>query len=151
METAAAGVPMIAWGPADRMRSAWLSGCDDYLREPWGPEELALRAQAVLSRAARRFSFSWGELGLDGDELQTPGGMVALTRREAVVLAALLRARGTPVPRAALSYALTGREGSARSRAIDMQISGIRGKMGRAVPGALPFIVCVRGQGYMVR
>ena len=151
METGARGVPVIAWGPADRMRSAWLHGCDDYLREPWGPEELALRAQAVLARTARRFSFPWGDLGLDGGALRTPGGEVSLTRHEEIVLATLLRARGTPVPRAALSYALTGKEGSARSRAIDMQISGIRQKVGRAVPDSLPFIVCVRGQGYMVR
>jgi Transcriptional regulatory protein, C terminal len=150
-DVAAHGVPVIAWGPAEGMRRAWLYGCDDYLREPWGPEELALRAQAVLSRAARRFSFPWGEIDLDRDELRTPGGTVALTRHESSVLAALLRARGLPVPRAALWYALAGREGSPRSRAIDMHISALRRKVGRAVPASRPFIVCVRGQGYMVK
>jgi two-component system OmpR family response regulator len=132
------------------MRSAWLSGCDDYLREPWGPEELGLRAQAVLARAARRFSFPWGDIGLEGNDLRTPGGTVALTRHESVVLAALLRARGKPVPRAALSYALTERAGSERSRAIDMHVSALRRKMRKAIPAARRFIISVRGQGYMV-
>ena len=148
---AARGVPVIAWGTIEGMRSAWLSGCVDYLREPWGPEELGMRAQAVLARAARRFSFPWGDLGLEGDELRTPGGMVALTRHESVVLAALLRARGRPVPRAALSYALTGGPGNEGSRAIDMHVSALRRKIRQAVPDAWRFIVCVRGQGYLVR
>ncbi len=147
---AARGLPVIGWGAVEGMRSAWLSGCEDYLREPWGPEELGLRAQAVLARAARRFSFPWGSLGLDGDELRTPGGTVPLTRHQSVVLAALLRARGRPVPRAALSYALTGRAGGAQGRAIDMHVSALRRKMREAVPEARRFIVCVRGQGYMV-
>jgi hypothetical protein len=148
---AARGVPVIAWGPANGMRMAWLSGCEDYLREPWGPEELELRAQAALARAARRFSFPWGRIGLEGDELSTPGGAISLTRHESTVLAALLRARGKPVPRAVICYALTGKPGSERSRAIDMHVSALRRKIRQTVPEAGRFIVCVRGRGYMVR
>src|SRR5208337_5494690 len=51
------GVPVIAQGPAGFMRSAFLGGCADYLRDPWTPEELALRVQAAIARQRACFEF----------------------------------------------------------------------------------------------
>ena len=99
---------MIAHGPAALMRGAFLAGCADYLRDPWTPEELALRAHAAVSRQVAGCEFPWGEMRFDGDKLRTPGGPAALTHHEAVILRALLRQRGTPVPRAALACLLGG-------------------------------------------
>ena len=57
--------PVIAHGPAGLMRSAFLAGCADYLRDPWTPEELGAacpggdlrgRTPAGSSRGARRAS-----------------------------------------------------------------------------------------------
>ncbi len=145
------GVPVIAHGPAGLMRSAFLGGCADYLREPWTPEELALRVQAAIARKRACFEFPWGEARLEGDELRTAGGRAPLTHHEAVILRALLRQRGRPVPRAALGSLLGGRAlRGAGSRRVDAHVSALRRRVHSVAPEAGRFIVCVRGQGYMV-
>ena len=146
------GVPVIAYGSAGWLRSAFLAGCSDYLREPWTPEELALRAHAALSRQGSRWEFPWGEIRLEGGEMLTPGGRTVLTHRQSVILRALLRQRGRPVPRAALACLLGVRNHGARagSRSIDVHISALRRRLRDAVPESGRLIVCVRGQGYMV-
>ena len=144
------GVPVIAHGSIAFLRGAFLAGCADYLREPWTPEELALRARAVLSRQGSRWEFPWGELRLAGGELHTPRGRTALTHHEAVILRALLRQRGRPVPRAAFACLLGGGAGGLGSRSIDVHISALRRRLRAVVPESGRFIVCVRGQGYMI-
>jgi DNA-binding response OmpR family regulator len=144
------GVPVIAWGPAELMRSAFLAGCEDFLKEPWTPEELGLRAHAALSRAERRFSFPWGEVSFEGKDLRTPGGLAALTLHESRILGTLLRNRGRPVPREALAYSIGNAPPAPASRAVDVHIVAVRKKVRCAMHEAERFIVCVRGQGYMV-
>jgi len=131
------------------MRAAFLAGCADYLREPWTPDELALRAERVLARQASCFQFPWGRVRWEGDRLLTPRGEVALSRRQAVLLRALLRSRGRPVARAALGGLLGPGAGRA-SRRVDVHVSAIRRRIRAVQPGAGAFITCVRGQGYMV-
>jgi DNA-binding response OmpR family regulator len=142
--------PVIAWGAAAEMRAAFLAGCEDFLRDPWTPQELGLRALAAIARSARRFRFAWGELSFSGQDLCTPGGLAALTFHESVILMKLLRARGQPVPREALAYAITGAPQRAPSRAIDVHVASVRRKVRGLVPAAGRFILSVRGQGYMV-
>ena len=145
------GVPVIAHGPAGLMRSAFLEGCIDYLRDPWTPEELALRAEAAIARQRACFEFPWGEARLEGNDLCAPGGRAPLTHHEALILRALLRQRGRPVPRSALACLLGGsalRGGG--SRRIDVHVSALRRRVRSVVPDAGRFIVCVRGEGYMV-
>jgi DNA-binding response OmpR family regulator len=149
-ELPARGVPVIAWGPEGLMRSAFLAGCDDFLRDPWTPEELALRAAAVLSRARRRHLLPWGEVSWEGKDLRTPEGIVDLTIHESRILRALLRARGEPVSRAALAYAMQGAPGPDRGRAIDVHVAAVRKKVRARVPGAGRLIIGVRGLGYMI-
>ncbi len=144
------GVPVIAHGPAGLLRAAYLAGCVDFLREPWTPEELALRAQAALARVPRRFQFPWGTVAFEGDALRVPGGTAVLTHHEALILRALLRARGRPVPREALTLALRGSPTPPDSRRIDVHVSGVRRKVRALVAAADRFVICVRGQGYMV-
>ena len=153
-ELPAGGTPLIACGPPGLLRTAFLAGCDDYLRDPWAPEELGLRALALLARTRRRYQFPWGAVSFEGTNLRAAGGLITLTLHESRILEALLRARGRPVPRAALTYAV-GRArgeapGSGRSRAIDVHVAAIRRKVRGAVPAAGRFIVCARGQGYLV-
>ena len=145
----ALAAPVIAWGPAGLLRAAFLHGCVDYLREPWTAEELLVRADAALSRRPSRFEFPWGTVRWDGDALHTPRGPVALTRRQSVILHALLRRRGQPVPREALA-ALLGAGAARGSRRVDVHISAIRRRIRAAEPRAGAFITCVRRQGYMI-
>jgi hypothetical protein len=141
--------PAIAWGPASLMRAAFLAGCADYLRDPWTPDELGLRAELVLAGQAARLEFPWGSARWEGDAFRTPHGVAPLTRRQAVILRALLRRRGQPVPRSALS-GLLGPGGAGASRRVDVQVSTIRRRVRAVEPGAGAFVVCVRRQGYMV-
>jgi hypothetical protein len=144
------GVPVIAHGPAGLMRGAFLAGCADYLREPWTPEELELRAHAALLRQRTCYEFPWGEARFEGDTLCAPGGSAIFSHRQAVLLRALLRRRGQPVPRAALASLLGMGAGKTGSRSIDVHVSAVRRHVRAVAPGAGRFIVCVRGQGYMV-
>lgn len=144
------GIPVIAWGPSGLLRGAFLAGCDDYLREPWTPEELAARTHAVLSRAQRRFSFPWGDAALEGDTLVVPGALASFTRQEALILRALLRSRGQPVPRDALALVAGGGARAAGSRVIDAHVAALRRKVRAVAPAAGRFIICVRRQGYMI-
>jgi hypothetical protein len=146
-----AGVPVIAHGPPNLLRSAFLAGCADYLREPWTAEELGLRALRLLERGRGRYAFPWGELSFEGNDLRTPAGLVALTLRESRILAKLLAARGSPVPRDALACRAWGKPAAAGSRALDMHVASIRRKVIAAVPAAGPrFITAVRGEGYVI-
>lgn len=146
----AASVPVLAHGPAALMRSAFLAGAADFLREPWGPEELGLRAMAAIRRTARSFEFPWGRLVLDGSFLRAAGEETRLTLHESTILATLLLGRGSPVPRQALAYRLWGRPGAEKSRAVDAHVAAIRRKLAAVQPAAGRFIHCVRGKGYMV-
>jgi DNA-binding response OmpR family regulator len=144
------GPPVIACGSAALMRTAFLAGCEDYLRDPWTPEELSLRALAALARVKRLYRFPWGELSFEGNDVRAPGGLVPLTLHESRILQMLLRARGSPVPRLALAWSTGKAPSGPQSRAIDAHVSAIRGKLGAAVRGAGRIIVSVRGQGYLV-
>jgi DNA-binding response OmpR family regulator len=144
------GIPVIACGSPELLRTAFLAGCADYLREPWLPEELSVRARAVVDRAMKRRAFLWGEMQMQGNELDLPNGRVLLTRNESLILKALLRVRGRPVPRESLDALLGGHRGRAGSRTIDVQIAAIRRKVRAAAPGAGRFIVCARGEGYLI-
>jgi hypothetical protein len=144
------GVPVIAYGPAGLLRAAFLAGCVDYLRDPWTPEELALRAQSALSRRSGCWDFPWGEARFEGDTLCTPGGSAPFPHSEAVLLRALLRRRGQPVPRVALASLLGAAARKAGSRSVDVHLSAVRRRVRSVAPEAGPFIVCVRGKGYMV-
>jgi DNA-binding response OmpR family regulator len=143
-------IPVIAFGPAALMRSCFVAGAADYLRDPWSPEELSLRALSVLQRTQRRFRFPWGSLVLDCTSLDTPSGMLCLTHHESRVLRALLLGRGAPVPRQAISYFLWGNPGPAGSRAIDAHVAALRRKISAVAPEAEKFIRAVRRQGYMI-
>lgn len=145
------GVPVVAFGPPNLLRSAFLAGCADYLRDPWSADELGLRALAVLERGLVRYAFPWGELSFEGNDLRTPAGLIALSLRESRILRMLLAGRGSTVPRDALACRAWGRPAARGSRALDMHVASIRAKVIGTVPGAGPrFIRAVRGEGYMI-
>jgi hypothetical protein len=144
------GVPVIARGPAALVRAALLAGCMDYLREPWTAEECAARVQAAVSRVEPRWTLPWARARLEGCRVVGPGCEVRLTWHETQVLRALLRSRGSPVPRAVLGYAVGAGAARAGSRALDAHVSAVRRKLRSIAPAGAEPIVCVRGQGYMI-
>jgi DNA-binding response OmpR family regulator len=143
---AARGAPVIAHGPPSLLRAAFLAGAVDYLREPWTPEELAVRAAAVLERVAGLGS---GGVRLEGTRLRGPRGTAELTGHQAAALRLLASRPGVPVGRSALAWAITGRPPAPGSRGVDMHVAALRAKLARvALPGGGPRIRAVRGRGY---
>jgi CheY-like chemotaxis protein len=142
------GAPVIAHGPAAGLRTAFLAGCVDYLREPWTPAELVERAAAALARSS---VVAIGGVRLDGANLTGPRGTAELTGHQAAALRLLAVRRGAVVDRTALAWALTGRPPAAGSRSVDVHVSALRAKLAAVAPaGGQPRIRAVRGRGYLL-
>lgn len=154
--------PVIAFGPPEMLRAAFIDGATDFMREPWTPEELHFRA--VQRCRSRSSVFGWGRIELDGQRLTVrfndtgeadgPEGSsrtVRLGPKEATVLETLLAFRGEPVSRELLFYAMWGRSGTG-SRAVDMQIHELREVLGRVSPdlGGDRLVHSVYGFGYAI-
>jgi len=150
----ARGAAVLAYGAPELLRAAFLAGCDDFLKEPWSPEELECRLER-LARLARTAgagaSLSFGGIRLRGARASSPYGEVSLPPRQSAILAALLARPGQAVSREVLAYAAWGRPCSAGSRALDMQVAGLRRRLrGLCGPGRGPVvrIRALRGAGY---
>ena len=122
------------------------AGLDDYLVKPFAPEELAARLRAVSRRRAAPESNQCvvGDVRIDltARAVSVQDQLVALTAREWAVLEALALRSGRIVSRSDLERLVTGFETELASNAVEVHISALRRKLGRAV------IHTVRGLGY---
>ena len=88
--------PLIAFGPDTELPRLFVAGCADYLRDPWTPEELELRALRIIGAAEPATRFGDGRaLRLLGRTLSGPAGTVWLGAQEAEVMRMLLANRGS--------------------------------------------------------
>jgi len=132
-------------------------GADDYLPKPFLPRELVARIRAVLRRARRegpvnggRRTLRVGDVEIDTGSRQVvvSGEAAHLTDAEFVILENLMTEAGGVVSRERLSLAALGREAGPEDRSLDVHISNLRRKLGKAGEG-LPRIKAVRGSGYL--
>ncbi len=125
------------------------SGSDDYLAKPFEPQELLLRMQSLLRRAApqtaalREVRFGDCQFNLVNGELLRAGVAIRLTSREKDILRMLAQKAGEAFSR--LQLAQSGGEDSARS--VDVQINRLRQKL-EVDSGNPKFLQTVRGAGY---
>jgi len=133
-------------------------GADDYMPKPFNSRELVARIRAILRRVGRSNEVSGrsedrvrvGDVDVDrGSRLARRGGeAVDLTTVEFDLLDLFLRNVGRVLSREDLSQSVLGRELSPLDRSIDVHVSNLRRKLGKA-PGDSERIKAVRGVGYL--
>jgi two-component system alkaline phosphatase synthesis response regulator PhoP len=126
-------------------------GADDYVTKPFSPRVLLARLRAVLRRRLV-------ELPLESDvielheltihpgrhEVMIQGQLVDLTSTEFRLLSFLARRPGWVFTRSQIVQGVQGDDYSVSERAVDVQIVGLRKKLGPAGK----YVETVRGVGY---
>ncbi|MBN1687005.1 MAG: response regulator transcription factor [Spirochaetales bacterium] len=147
-----AEVPVLGYGPAEHLSTAWEAGCTDYLKEPWTITELHFRVDRL--RATRGGSLTTGKISLLETEIICGDKKCGLSAQEMKILALLLRHPRVVVPREALYYAIWGKAGTG-SRTVDVHISSLRKKLAGLQCSLQPEerieIKTARRLGYVIR
>lgn len=133
-------------------------GADDYLPKPCNPRELLARIKAVLrrkeenggqSRVSATLEFSGWRLDLLARELMAQDGtVIPLSSGEFALLRALVERPQRILTRDQLLELARGPDSDAYDRAIDVQISRLRRKLGDGESGG-DLIRTVRNEGYI--
>lgn len=136
------------------------SGADDYLAKPFNPMELLARIRAILRRVDRtgkdgvidsaHAALILGPLSIDLNrhEALINDAPLSLTATELDLLCLMTRHQGELLTRKQLTQRVLERPLSAYDRAIDMHVSNLRRKLGKASRQLQ--LTTVRGQGYIL-
>lgn len=126
-------------------------GADDYIPKPFSPRILLARVRAVLRRLKQDTNQKLSELTIDSLTIDTnkfqlsiDGLPVELTKSEFKILHFLASHRGWVFTRYQIIDAIRGDKYVVTERAIDVQITGLRKKLGDYAA----LIKTVRGVGY---
>jgi two-component system, OmpR family, alkaline phosphatase synthesis response regulator PhoP len=126
-------------------------GADDYLTKPFSPRVLTARIRAVLRRKSEEPIDEREELRLHGltihpgrHEVLVDGTAISLTATEFRVLYVLAQRPGWVFTRYQIANAVHGGDYIVTDRSVDVQIVGLRKKLGDAAA----YIETIRGVGY---
>lgn len=126
-------------------------GADDYLTKPFSPRVLLARIRAVLRRKAEEPLDEMEVLRSRGltihpgrHEVMVEGKAIPLTATEFRVLYLLVQRSGWVFTRDQITNAIHGEDNVVTDRSVDVQIVGLRKKLGKAAA----HIETIRGVGY---
>ena len=126
-------------------------GADDYITKPFSPRVLVARLRAVLRRSGVETAEESAPVEIHDlaihpgrHEVRLGGTPVDLTPTEFRVLHFLARRAGWVFTRHQIAEAIHGGDDVVTDRSVDVQIVGLRKKLGRAGD----YIETVRGVGY---
>jgi DNA-binding response OmpR family regulator len=144
---------MTALGTEEEKLRGFGLGADDYVVKPCGLLEILARVRALLKRGGAgepRATVQLQDLTIDFAARTVRRGETNLPIRpkEFDLLAALLRHRGRVVSRAELLRDVWGYAAGTESRTVETHIAALRDRLGD--PPAAPYVVTVRGVGYLV-
>lgn len=132
-------------------------GADDYVTKPFSPRELVARIRAMLRRprtvgapaTAAIPARVFGPLSIDVDSRQVflAGTLIALTRTEFDILAALSSRPGVVWSRRQLIDTVWGEPWVGSDHLVDVHVGHVRHKLGDD-PADPRFVFTVRGVGY---
>jgi len=134
-------------------------GADDYVVKPFEPREVVARVGAILRRFGRPAPGSEPEspaplpelfdlvIDLDSREVWRGNDLVALTRTELDILAALSEQPGRVWTREQIGERVFGESFDTYDRTIDSHVKNLRRKLGERA-GGREYVETIRGVGY---
>jgi len=128
-------------------------GADDYMTKPFSFPELVARLQSITRphREETVGKIEAGDLVVDPirHSVTRANASIELTRTEFALLGRLVRSAGSCVSRQALTESIWGSDSDVGPGALDVLVSGLRGKID--APFKHKLIRTVRGTGYVLR
>lgn len=131
-------------------------GADDYVTKPFSPKVLVARIQSVLRRKSNSISQESTDdilvrelvISTKRHRVFKNGTEIDLSATEFGILEFLARNKGQVFSRQQIINAVKGSSYPVTNRSIDVQILGIRKKIGDDVSSQTPYIETLRGVGY---
>lgn len=125
-------------------------GTDDYMCKPFSVKELLARVKALLKRSsgltgACTFACDGFSVNFSSHQIRIEGKPVEFSPKEFAILDYLFQRRNAVVSRDQLLEKIWGMEAEVDSRVVDVNITRMREKMGRAKR----LLKTVKGYGYM--